>query len=800
MNPRRLSSHSRRLHACSRLSTWMGWCAQMESYEEFCQRTFPLLQDEGKFKKLICEPLCSLKTQSVISFHSRAILPPQLTAEQRQIMCNYRQQAVQLEVQRQNQQRNRLIARVQDLLDQTQIKTPGATGKEPSGKSPTIGGYTLVTDSPVLSKDSGCVYPAASFSETPITCNKEEEVERPRTEHTSEEDDDEDEEDISLDSLLKKSREYVKQEQKVTHNPPPDNGPDAKNKSSSSSFEFGFSLRHSPVGPPKIQNHDPTLHPQPGSRSPVSPEQHIHLPSKELCQNQCVPKRRPRPISTGNIHFSFPIEPADLIPRSPGRPGEGAPDWDMFLGSARSSHHRASLGEDYRDGVNNCQSTQWSNGPTVEPCSPSNAICSPTGHLGSTQFRRRCHTLDSQLQSSLSATERIDRSQERVPRFMAGVTWLGPNRRLPVAPVNQAYNTEYASSSKPSVTPDPPSVLRNKPEAQSRTEGTQRQAQAVEDRQRHLEDERALQMAQLMVEQEREQQRLLLEHEQAERRLKEQLCRRPLSADASGWNHRLVSDPCPIMSPSCPRLSPAHTTSPGHNIGFLSPATSPSVLSPVTTWGPNWTGSKPRARLSQVMTPEQQRVYCRITAIARGFLLRRLLQTEKVKHLRQTVVDTQEFICSLQTEAPQKKVSTSTQELSLQERVRAQLRAARYDIHDIFFQMPLSQRLAFLQQDRELRLERKLRDMEKTKSSKVVLSAATQRSIDRKKRVSESPAQTRKIQPKPKSPTTNRVLRPSQGQNSPSSSQLSRQGSWYKKTPEERVRRADSLKKQHSLG
>ncbi|KAI9999630.1 hypothetical protein NQD34_018329 [Periophthalmus magnuspinnatus] len=115
--------------------------------------------------------------------------------------------------------------------------------------------------------------------------------------------------------------------------------------------------------------------------------------------------------------------------------------------------------------------------------------------------------------------------------------------------------------------------------------------------------------------------------------------------------------------------------------------------------------------------------------------------------------------------------------------------------------MPLSQRLGLLQQDRELRLERKLRDMEKTKSSKdKVLSAATQRSIDRKKRVGESPAQTRKVQQKPKSPTTNRVSKPSQGQNSPAMGRLNRQGSWYKKTPEERVRRGDSLKKQHSLG
>ncbi|XP_068574966.1 centriolar coiled-coil protein of 110 kDa-like [Cebidichthys violaceus] len=116
--------------------------------------------------------------------------------------------------------------------------------------------------------------------------------------------------------------------------------------------------------------------------------------------------------------------------------------------------------------------------------------------------------------------------------------------------------------------------------------------------------------------------------------------------------------------------------------------------------------------------------------------------------------------------------------------------------------MPLWDRLALLQQDRELRAERKLRDMEKAKGPKerVVLSAATQRSLDRKKRVGESPSMARKKQQKPKSPTTNRALKPSQGQNSPVPGQLNRQGSWYRKTPEERVRRSDSLKKQHSLG
>ncbi|XP_056144444.1 centriolar coiled-coil protein of 110 kDa-like [Lampris incognitus] len=453
------------------------------------------------------------------------------------------------------------------------------------------------------------------------------------------------------------------------------------------------------------------------------------------------------------------------------------------------------------------------------------------------ELRRRCHTLDSQLHPahSPSGVDYIDRSQERVPRFMAGVTRLAPNRRSPVAPLNQSYDVENPSPSvlRPHVTHDLSQVnLRMEPNgpqgpnkrrmAQNKngteqldrkrgrtsSEDTERRVQALEEMQRRLEEEHALQMSLLLAEQEKEQQRLLQELEDKERRPKEPRCDRNTSEDTGGQEQRSVSDSYAVVSPSCPRLSPAHTPSersPGHSIGFPSPlsscVSSPSVQPPVYLWGPSW-GTKPRARLSQILTAEQQRALCRLGAVTRGFLTRRLLKTEKVKHLRQTVSDTQEFIHSFRTHSPQKKGAISAQDLSLQERVRAQLRAALYDVHDIFFVMPLEERLALLQQDRELCAERKLRELEKAKGprERVALSSATRRSLDRKRRVGQSPAQVRKMQQKPKSPTANRILKPSQGQNAPVPGQLSRQGSWYRKTPEERVRRADSLKKQHSLG
>lgn len=103
--------------------------------------------------------------------------------------------------------------------------------------------------------------------------------------------------------------------------------------------------------------------------------------------------------------------------------------------------------------------------------------------------------------------------------------------------------------------------------------------------------------------------------------------------------------------------------------------------------------------------------------------------------------DTQLFISSFHNEASLKRADYTAQDFSLQERVRAQvwlcsyplwtaevpptspcvyvcipplssqLRAALYNIHDIFFEMPLADRLGMLQHDRELRAERKLREI-----------------------------------------------------------------------------------------
>lgn len=353
-------------------------------------------------------------------------------------------------------------------------------------KPETVNGYTLVTDSPGLPRDAGVGAPTSDRPTTPQPeppsllngyMGGEEEVREEKEEKSEEED-------MSLDSLLKRSREYVEREQsrrgskvtnRVTRTPPPESLSDKENEGCSplaeAGVELGFSLRHSPIGPPQTQIqyqavYDTPTH-QSASLSPSLPDPYAHLPSPESSLSPQQHRRRPRPVSAGNIHISFPIGPADLIPRSPGRSGEGAgmAAWGETLsGGMRPSDHWGLVGSG--SGGNSTasssrRSSHCGTSPVQEICSPVSALGSgPLGlhdHLAS-GFRRRCHTLDSRLHSSHSPTmvDHIDRSQERIPRFMAGVARLAPSRRTPAAPLNQSYDVENPSPSllRPHVTPD----------------------------------------------------------------------------------------------------------------------------------------------------------------------------------------------------------------------------------------------------------------------------------------------------------------------------------------------------------
>ncbi|XP_025967865.2 centriolar coiled-coil protein of 110 kDa isoform X5 [Dromaius novaehollandiae] len=320
---------------------------------------------------------------------------------------------------------------------------------------------------------------------------------------------------------------------------------------------------------------------------------------------------------------------------------------------------------------------------------------------------------------------------------------------------------------------------------------------AFEEMRKRLEEQHAQQLSILIAEQEREQEKLQKELEEQERKLKgKKIATTEIEISKVNinsrmeleWRKKSESGLLESMQSQMEAVHNANSTS----IGFAH--TTPNAFASTSEtsfflWGPSGSGviktsvSRPSNRIktkwTQVFSPDIQIKFSKITAVAKGFLTRRLMQTEKLKYLKQTVKDTMEFIKNFQSEAPLKRGSVSAQDASLHERVMAQLRAALYDIHDIFFIMEASERMNILRHDREVRKEKMLRQMDKVKSprERATLSTATQKSLDRKKymKASEMGMPSKKIIIKQKTPES-RVLQPNQGQNAPVHRLLCRQG------------------------
>ncbi|KFV61562.1 Centriolar coiled-coil protein of 110 kDa [Dryobates pubescens] len=338
---------------------------------------------------------------------------------------------------------------------------------------------------------------------------------------------------------------------------------------------------------------------------------------------------------------------------------------------------------------------------------------------------------------------------------------------------------------------------------------------AFEEMRKRLEEQHAQQLSILIAEQEREQEKLQKELEEQERKLKgKKITTTEIEISKVNINSRMELEwrkksESGLLESVQSQLETVHNAN-STSIGFAHTTTPDTFTSTSETsfflWGPSGSGviktsvSRPsnriKTRWTQYFSPEIQVKFDKITAVAKGFLTRRLLQTEKLKHLKQTVKDTMEFIKNFQSEAPLKRGSVSAQDASLHERVMAQLRAALYDIHDIFFTMEASERMNILRHDREVRKEKMLRQMDKVKSprERVTLSTATQKSLDRKKymKASEMGMPSKKIIIKQKTPES-RVLQPNQGQNAPVHRLLCRQG-----TPKSSMKGAEQNKKKAS--
>ncbi|BFZ03799.1 hypothetical protein BsWGS_06837 [Bradybaena similaris] len=174
--------------------------------------------------------------------------------------------------------------------------------------------------------------------------------------------------------------------------------------------------------------------------------------------------------------------------------------------------------------------------------------------------------------------------------------------------------------------------------------------------------------------------------------------------------------------------------------------------------------------------PEMQIKFDKLTAAAKGFLTRCLMRSDKVQKLIKTIRDTREFAFSFQTETPIKKGVFTSQDKVLLERIIAQLQAALLDIHEIFFEMPITDRLILIEQTRaseqEKRAKASARDSMRESMPKI--SQATLKALERKRKSREggpsadmTAARPRTAPPRTSSPqqeshTDGRALKPLQ--------------------------------------
>lgn len=102
----------------------------------------------------------------------------------------------------------------------------------------------------------------------------------------------------------------------------------------------------------------------------------------------------------------------------------------------------------------------------------------------------------------------------------------------------------------------------------------------------------------------------------------------------------------------------------------------------------------------QSLHPRWRRCFDRLTAMARGHLIRRLMKTHRVQSIIQTIKDTLECALRLHVEPHICKGLVTQQDVELHQRLITQLTSACHELHDVFFSIPLSERMQLISQMR----------------------------------------------------------------------------------------------------
>ncbi|KAH7642814.1 hypothetical protein HUG17_9505 [Dermatophagoides farinae] len=100
----------------------------------------------------------------------------------------------------------------------------------------------------------------------------------------------------------------------------------------------------------------------------------------------------------------------------------------------------------------------------------------------------------------------------------------------------------------------------------------------------------------------------------------------------------------------------------------------------------------------------------RLPAIVRGYLVRRLLSTGKIRNLRRTIRDTSAILVNfkknLQTNTDDGRLIVTEQDVLFHRQLCAQLEKSCHEFYRIFFQLSMAKRMELIRNDREHSLNR----------------------------------------------------------------------------------------------
>ncbi len=164
------------------------------------------------------------------------------------------------------------------------------------------------------------------------------------------------------------------------------------------------------------------------------------------------------------------------------------------------------------------------------------------------------------------------------------------------------------------------------------------------------------------------------------------------------------------------------STQPPRSASPVVPAAA-SRLRPISTLPPDF--STPEVAFS----PEMHAKFCLVTAAARGFLTRRLLRTLRVQAIIKSLRDTMFMALRLHSEP-----TAAPEDVELHRRLLQQLNRDSAEIHRIFFDLSVVERMGILAADYELRRQKQLHP---ELPKKQMLSSATHSRLEQKAKIRE---------------------------------------------------------------